>query len=57
MAIGQGIAVLLGLLFGSVLAWSWLRARSAGRDACLALTDKDLQVAREELRRLKAAAG
>ncbi len=51
MAIGQGIAVLLGLLFGSVLAWFWLRAQSAGRDARLALTAKDLLAAREELAR------
>jgi DNA recombination protein RmuC len=55
MAIGQGIAVLLGLLFGGVLAWFWLRARSAGRDARLTLTEKDLRGAREELARQQEA--
>src|SRR5712691_3659191 len=55
MAIGQGIAGLLGLLFGSVLAWFWLRARSAGRDARLTLTEKDLRGAREELARQQEA--
>jgi len=55
MAIGQGIAVLLGLLFGSVLAWLGLRARTAGRDARLALTEKDLRTAREELNRQQEA--
>src|SRR5258705_6455129 len=49
MAIGQGTAVLLGVLFGSALAWFWLRARNAARDARLALTEKDLRAAREDL--------
>ena len=55
MAIGQGTAVLLGVLFGSALAWFWLRARSAARDARLAMTEKDLCVAREDLARQQEA--
>jgi DNA recombination protein RmuC len=55
MAIGQGTAVLLGVLFGSALAWFWLRARNAARDARLALTEKDLRVAREDLARQQEA--
>jgi DNA recombination protein RmuC len=55
MAIGQETAVLLGVLFGSALAWFWLRARSAARDARLAMTEKDLRAAREELARQQEA--
>ena len=55
MAIGQGTAVLLGVLFGSALAWFWLRARNAARDARLALTEKDLRAAREDLVRQQEA--
>ena len=55
MAIGQGTAVLLGVLFGSALAWFWLRARNAARDARLALTEKDLRAAREDLARQQEA--
>jgi len=55
MAIGQGTAVLLGVLFGSALAWFWLRARNAARDARLAMTEKDLRVAREDLARQQEA--
>jgi len=55
MAIGQGTAVLLSVLFGSALAWFWLRARNAARDARLALTEKDLRVAREDLARQQEA--
>jgi len=55
MAIGQGTAVLLGVLFGSALAWFWLRARNAARDARLAMTEKDLCVAREDLARQQEA--
>src|ERR1700751_1271694 len=55
MAIGQGTAVLLGALFGSALAWFWLRARNAARDARLALTEKDLRAAREDLARQQEA--
>jgi len=55
MAIGQGTAVLLGVLFGSALAWFWLRARNAARDARLALTEKDLRAAREEFARQQEA--
>jgi DNA recombination protein RmuC len=55
MAIGQETAVLLGVLFGSALAWFWLRARNAARDARLAMTEKDLRAAREELARQQEA--
>ncbi len=55
MAIGQGTAVLLGVLFGSALAWFWLRARNAARDARLAMTEKDLRSAREDLARQQEA--
>jgi DNA recombination protein RmuC len=55
MAIGQGTAVLLGVLFGSALAWFWLRARNAARDARLAMTEKDLRTAREDLARQQEA--
>jgi DNA recombination protein RmuC len=55
MAIGQGTAVLLGVLFGSALAWFWLRARNAARDARLALTEKDLRATREDLARQQEA--
>src|SRR6266550_9386402 len=55
MAIGQGTAVLLGVLFGSALAWFWLRARNAARDARLAMTEKDLRAAREDLARQQEA--
>jgi len=55
MAIGQGTAVLLGVLFGSALAWFWLRARNAARDARLAMTEKELCVAREDLARQQEA--
>ena len=55
MAIGQGTAVLLGVLFGSALAWFWLRARNAARDARFAMTEKDLRAAREDLARQQEA--
>jgi DNA recombination protein RmuC len=55
MAIGQGTAVLLGVLFGSALAWFWLRARNAARDARLAMTEKDLRATREDLARQQEA--
>jgi len=55
MAIGQGTAVLLGVLFVSALAWFWLRARNAALDARLAMTEKELCVAREDLARQQEA--
>ena len=46
-------AVLLGALFGSVLAWLGLRLRSAGAEARLSLAERDLAGARTELVRLQ----
>lgn len=49
MAIELWIAVLLGALFGSVLAWLGLRSRSAGMEARLSLITKDLAGTKAEL--------
>jgi len=47
-----GISGVIGLLFGSVLAWLLLRSRTAGLQARLALTEKELGAAKAELARL-----
>lgn len=49
MAIDPGTAVLLGVLFGSALAWLGLRSRSAGIAARLSLMENDLKRTRTEL--------
>jgi DNA recombination protein RmuC len=49
MAIGQGTAVLLGMLFGSVVAWLYLRSRTAGLTTRLSLAENDLKRLRTEL--------
>jgi DNA recombination protein RmuC len=49
MAIDPGTAVLLGVLFGSALAWLGLRSRSAGIAARLSLMESDLKRTRTEL--------
>jgi len=55
MTIDLWTAVLLGALFGSVLAWLGLRLRSAGAEARLSLAERDLAGARSELFRLQEA--
>ena len=55
MTIDLWTAVLLGTLFGSVLAWLGLRLRSAGAEARLSLAERDLAGARSELVRLQEA--
>jgi DNA recombination protein RmuC len=51
MALDLWTGVLLGALFGSVLAWLGLRLRSAGAETRLSMTERDLAVARAELTR------
>jgi DNA recombination protein RmuC len=55
MAIELWVAVLLGALLGSVLAWLGLRSRSAGSEARLSLIERDLAGARAELARHQEA--
>jgi DNA recombination protein RmuC len=55
MAIELWVAVLLGALLGSVLAWLGLRSRSAGGEARLSLIEKDLAGARAEFARQQEA--
>ena len=52
MSMELGISGVIGLLFGSVLAWLLLRSRTAGLQARLALTEKELGAAKAELARL-----
>jgi DNA recombination protein RmuC len=47
-----GISGVIGLLFGSVLAWLALRWRTAGLEARLALTEKELSAQKAYLARL-----
>ena len=47
-----GISGVIGLLFGSLLAWLALRSRTAGLQARLSLTEKELVGAKAELARL-----
>src|SRR5712671_3744468 len=45
----------IGLLFGSVLAWLALRSRSAGLSARLCLREKELEAEKASLARLQLA--
>src|SRR5215472_295731 len=47
-----GISGVIGLLFGSVLAWLVLRSRTAALQARLALTEKELAAQKADLARL-----
>ncbi len=49
-----GISGVIGLLFGSLLAWLALRSRAASAQARLSLLEKELTVAKAELARLLA---
>jgi DNA recombination protein RmuC len=49
---GPGLAGVIGLLFGSVIAWLALRGRSAALHARLSLIEKELSLAKAELARL-----
>jgi DNA recombination protein RmuC len=50
-----GIAGVIGLVFGSVIAWLALRARSAGLQARLSLMEKELAAEKADLARLSEA--
>ena len=47
-----GISGVIGLLFGSVLAWLALRSRTAALQARLSLTEKELAAGKADLARL-----
>ncbi|HYM77764.1 MAG TPA: DNA recombination protein RmuC [Candidatus Dormibacteraeota bacterium] len=47
-----GISGVIGLLFGSVLAWLVLRSRTAAQQTRLSLTEKELAAAKADLARL-----
>jgi DNA recombination protein RmuC len=49
-----GISGVIGLLFGALVAWLALRSRTAGLQARLSLTEKELSVQKAELARLLA---
>jgi DNA recombination protein RmuC len=48
-----GISGVIGLLFGSVIAWLVLRSRTAGLGARLSLTEKELAAGKADLARLQ----
>src|SRR5882762_10027466 len=50
-----GVVGVIGLLFGSVLAWLALRSRSAGLSARLSLREKELEAEKASLARLQQA--
>jgi len=54
-SIELGVAGLLGLFIGGVLAWLVLRSRTAALQARLSLVEKDLLAAKENLSRLQQA--
>jgi len=49
------ITGVIGLLFGSVIAWLALRSRTAGLSARLSLTEKELAAEKADLARLQQA--
>src|ERR1022692_1399487 len=51
----QGISGVIGLLFGSVLAWLALRSRTATLSARLSLMEKELAAGKADLARLQQA--
>src|SRR5262250_1172406 len=55
MALDLWIAVLLGALIGSALAWLGLRLRSAGAETRLSMTERDLAAHRAEPSRQQEA--
>ena len=50
-----GVAGVIGLLFGSVIAWLVLRSRTAALNARLSLMEKELAVEKADLARLQQA--
>ena len=52
---GPGLAGVIGLLFGSMIAWLALRARTAGLRAHLSLMEKELAAGKADLARLQQA--
>jgi len=49
---GPGLAGVIGLLFGSMIAWLALRGRTAGLQARLSLMEKELSAGKADLARL-----
>jgi DNA recombination protein RmuC len=54
---GPGLAGVIGLLFGSVIAWLALRGRTAALQARLSLTEKELSAGKADLARLLQVQG
>jgi hypothetical protein len=52
---GPGITGVIGLLFGSLLAWLALRSRTAGLSARLSLMEKELTAEKADRARLQQA--
>jgi DNA recombination protein RmuC len=50
-----GVIGVIGLLFGSLIAWLALRSRNAGLNARLSLTEKELAAGKADLARLQEA--
>ncbi len=56
-AMGPGVIGVIGLLFGSLLAWLALRSRTAGLSARLSLMEKELAAEKAGLARFQQAHG
>jgi DNA recombination protein RmuC len=54
---GPGLAGVIGLVFGSVIAWLALRGRTAALHARLSLTEKELSAGKADLARLLQVQG